>query len=48
MPDQPRLKIAIADYGHTGALKSGAAPISGVEADFAQVTRRVPPHGARS
>lgn len=37
MPDQPRLKIAIADYGHTRAVKSGAVPIEGVEADFVQV-----------
>jgi 4,5-dihydroxyphthalate decarboxylase len=37
MADQPRLKIAIADYGHTRALKSGAVPIAGVETDFVQV-----------
>jgi 4,5-dihydroxyphthalate decarboxylase len=37
MPDRPRLKIAIADYGHTRAVKSGAAPIKGIEADFMQV-----------
>ncbi len=37
MPDQPRLKIAIADYGHTRAVKSGAVPIKGVEADFVHV-----------
>ena len=37
MADQPRLKIAIADYGHTRAIKSGAVPIKGVEADFVQV-----------
>ena len=37
MPDQPRLKIAIADYGHTRAVKSGAAPIKGIEAAFVQV-----------
>jgi len=37
MPDQPRLKIAIADYGHTRAIKSGAAPIKGVDADFVHV-----------
>jgi len=37
MPDQPRLKIAIADYGHTRAVKSGAVPIKGVDPDFVQV-----------
>jgi 4,5-dihydroxyphthalate decarboxylase len=37
MTDQPRLKIAIADYGHTRALKSGAVPIKGVDPDFVQV-----------
>jgi 4,5-dihydroxyphthalate decarboxylase len=37
MGDQPRLKIAIGDYGHTRDLKSGAVPISGVDADFIQV-----------
>ena len=30
----PRLNIAIADYGHTRALKSGEVPIKGVEANF--------------
>jgi 4,5-dihydroxyphthalate decarboxylase len=37
MADQPRLKIAIADFGHTRAVKSGAVPINGVDADFVQV-----------
>ncbi len=37
MADQPRLKIAIADYGHTRTLKSGMVPIKGIEADFIQV-----------
>ena len=37
MADQPRLKIAIADYGHTRSIKSGAVPIKGVEAEFVQV-----------
>jgi 4,5-dihydroxyphthalate decarboxylase len=37
MAEQPRFKIAIADYGHTVAAKSGAAPIKGVDADFIQV-----------
>ena len=37
MADQPRLKIAIADYGHTRSLKSGTVPIKGVDADFVQV-----------
>ena len=38
MAEQPRLKIAIADYGHTRALKSGAVAIGGIEPDFVQVT----------
>jgi len=33
----PRLDIAIADYGHTRALKSGEVPIKGVDANFVQV-----------
>jgi 4,5-dihydroxyphthalate decarboxylase len=37
MPDRPRLKIAIADYGHTRAIKSGEVPIKGVEPDFVPV-----------
>jgi 4,5-dihydroxyphthalate decarboxylase len=37
MAGQPRLKMAIADYGHTRALKSGAVPINGVDPDFIQV-----------
>jgi 4,5-dihydroxyphthalate decarboxylase len=34
---QPRLKIAIATYGHTKDIKSGAAAIAGVEGDFVEV-----------
>jgi 4,5-dihydroxyphthalate decarboxylase len=37
MADRPRLKIAIADYGHTRAVKSGAVPIKGIDPDFVQV-----------
>jgi 4,5-dihydroxyphthalate decarboxylase len=37
MIDQPRLKIAIADYGHTQALKSGEVSIKGVHTEFIQV-----------
>jgi 4,5-dihydroxyphthalate decarboxylase len=37
MASEPRLKIAIADYGHTRALKSGQVPVKGVDADFVQV-----------
>jgi len=37
MTSRLRLKIAIADYGHTRAVKSRAAPIDGVEPDFIQV-----------
>jgi 4,5-dihydroxyphthalate decarboxylase len=34
---QPRLKIAIATNGHTKDIKSGAAPIAGVEPEFVEV-----------
>jgi 4,5-dihydroxyphthalate decarboxylase len=37
MATPPRLKIAIADYGHTRAVKSKEVPIEGIEADFIQV-----------
>lgn len=37
MADRPRLKIAIAEYGHTRALKSGTVPIAGIDADFVEV-----------
>lgn len=37
MADKPRLKIAIATYGHTAALKDGRVPIAGVDADFVEV-----------
>ena len=33
----PRLNIAIADYGHTRALKSGEVPIKGIDPNFVQV-----------
>ena len=33
----PRLKIAIATYGHTAALKDGSVAIAGVDADFVEV-----------
>src|ERR1700724_1952844 len=36
MPDI-RLKIAVASYGHTAALKDGSVRIDGVEADFVEV-----------
>lgn len=34
---QPRLKTAIASYGHTKDIKSGAVAIAGVEPDFVEV-----------
>jgi 4,5-dihydroxyphthalate decarboxylase len=34
---QPRLKIAIATYGHTKDIKSGAVAIAGVEPEFVEV-----------
>jgi 4,5-dihydroxyphthalate decarboxylase len=34
---QPRLKIAIAAYGHTKDIKSGAVAIAGVQPDFVEV-----------
>ena len=37
MAEKPRLKIAVADYGHTREVKSGATPIEGIEADFVEV-----------
>ena len=37
MADEPHLKIAIADYGHTRALKSGEVRIRGVKPEFVQV-----------
>ena len=37
MVNAPRLKIAIADYGHTRALKSGEVAIKGIEPEFVQV-----------
>jgi len=37
MPAPLRLNIAIADYGHTRALKSGEVAIKGVDANFVQV-----------
>jgi 4,5-dihydroxyphthalate decarboxylase len=37
MADQPRLKIAVAEYGHTRAVTSGAIPIKGITPDFVKV-----------
>src|SRR5438045_5435452 len=37
MAQQLRLNIAIADYGHTRSLKSGAVPIERVEPNFIEV-----------
>ena len=37
MAENPRLKIAIATYGHTKALKSGEVKIKGVDPDFVEV-----------
>ena len=37
LAENPRLKIAIATYGHTKALKSGEVPIKGVDPDFVEV-----------
>jgi 4,5-dihydroxyphthalate decarboxylase len=37
MTQQPHLKIAIATYGHTKEIKSGAAAIAGVAPDFVEV-----------
>ena len=38
MAAQPRLKIAIATYGHTKAVKTGEVPIKGIDPDFVEVT----------
>jgi 4,5-dihydroxyphthalate decarboxylase len=35
--NRPRLKIAIASYGHTRAIKDGNIPIPGVDPDFVEV-----------
>lgn len=35
--DRPRVKIAIATYGHTRAIKDGRIPIAGFDADFVEV-----------
>jgi 4,5-dihydroxyphthalate decarboxylase len=37
MTQQPPLKIAIATYGHTKDIKSGAVAIAGMEAEFVEV-----------
>ena len=37
MAENPRLKIAIATYGHTKALKSGEVKIRDVDPDFVEV-----------
>jgi 4,5-dihydroxyphthalate decarboxylase len=37
MTRQPRLKIAIASYGHTKEIKSAAVAIAGIEPDFIEV-----------
>src|SRR6516162_8583211 len=37
MTQRPRLKIAVAGYGHTKAIKSGAAAIAGIEPDFVEI-----------
>lgn len=37
MVAEPRLKIALGSYGHTGALKDGRVTIAGVDPDFIEV-----------
>jgi 4,5-dihydroxyphthalate decarboxylase len=37
MAHEPRLKIAIATYGHTRAVKSKEVPIEGIEPEFVEV-----------
>lgn len=37
MANEPRLKIAIATYGHTRAVKTKEVPIEGIEPDFVEV-----------
>src|ERR1051326_1735218 len=37
LAEMPRLKIAIATYGHTKALKSGEAKIRNIDPDFVEV-----------
>jgi 4,5-dihydroxyphthalate decarboxylase len=38
MVTTPRLKIALATYGHTAAIKDGRVKIEGVDPDFVEVT----------
>jgi len=38
MVTTPRLKIALATYGHTAALKDGRVKIAGVEPDFVEIS----------
>jgi 4,5-dihydroxyphthalate decarboxylase len=37
MPESVKLNIAVSTYGHTRALKDGAVPIEGVDANFVEV-----------
>jgi 4,5-dihydroxyphthalate decarboxylase len=37
MANEPRLKIAIATYGHTRAVKTKEVPIEGIDPDFVEV-----------
>jgi 4,5-dihydroxyphthalate decarboxylase len=37
MTKQPRLKIAVASYGHSKAIKNGAVTFAGIEPDFVEV-----------
>jgi 4,5-dihydroxyphthalate decarboxylase len=37
MASQPRLKIAVATYGHTRGIKSKEVPIEGIDPDFIEV-----------
>jgi 4,5-dihydroxyphthalate decarboxylase len=37
MPEPLKLKIAIANYGHTAPLKDGSVPIEGVQPDYVKV-----------
>lgn len=41
MPQKLKLKIAIADYPHTAAIKSGRIPIEGVDAGFVTITPQI-------
>ena len=41
MPDRVHLKIAVAEYPHTSAVRNGSIPIEGVEAEFVTIEPQI-------